>query len=102
MRMLHLPLKKKEEASEIIQTLMKVAPKEKLDTFIPSILDMRLDEFHESYPDWLKYRITGSLPVGGGFREQPEHLMDNILYIDSIYEKVCNQINEQTAKKGRQ
>lgn len=78
---------------------MKSAPRIKPDTFIPPVLEISLEEFYEIYPEWLKYRITGVLPVSGGIRDQPERVMDGLLYIDSIFEKICNQVQEQISKE---
>lgn len=70
-------------------------PKAKPDNFIPESLEMSLEDFNEIYPQWIMYRATGFLPVAGGLRDQPQRVMDGLLYIDSVFEKMCNQVQEQ-------
>lgn len=56
-----------------------------------------------AFPHWTKYRALGGkhLPYGGGFLEQPEHLMDVIMEIDSIFEKMVQQVLNQWREEDR-
>ncbi len=55
--------------------------------------------FHDleiAYPVWLRWRALGKthLPYGGGFLEQPEWLMDDLLTLDALYEQIRDLLED--------
>jgi hypothetical protein len=80
---------------------MKFAPKVDEDNSLPLELEISLDEFRAVLPDWIMWVSTGRkfLPRKGGLRDQPEHVMNVILYIDMLFEKIVAQVLEQIRSK---
>jgi hypothetical protein len=54
-----------------------------------------MERFNYIYPEWLKYHATGILPRGGGLRDQPSELMDDLLFLDSLFDKILGQVKRQ-------
>lgn len=65
------------------------------DFYLPDELEISYDEFEDCYGTWVKWRATGQRFLPTDLRRQPEPLMSNILYLDSIFEKMVNQVMEQ-------
>ena len=70
---------------------MRSFPSSKSDSFVPPVLDITEEDFHEVYPDWVRWRATARRFLPTELRKQPETLMDKLLYIDSVYEAMLNQ-----------
>jgi hypothetical protein len=80
---------------------MDALPSDESALFIPDILNISLEEFNRIFPDWVKWRATDRrfLPYAGGLRDQPTRVMDGLLYLDSIFQKMLNQYFEQMKKR---
>jgi len=65
------------------------------DFYLPDELDISLDDFKEAYDVWVKWRATDRRFLPTDLRRQPEPLMSNILYLDSIFEKMVGQVMER-------
>jgi len=64
---------------------------------LPEMFGISIERFSKALPDWLKYRALGGkhLPYRGGFLQQPNGVMDDILEIDGIFEKMVQQLFNQ-------
>jgi len=60
---------------------------------------MSIKEFEDVYPTWLQWRATEKKFLPTELRRQPQRLLDGVLYIDSLFEKITAQITEQETKK---
>jgi len=65
------------------------------DYYLPDELEISFEDFEEVYDTWVKWRATGQRFLPTELRRQPEPLMSNILYLDSIFEKMVGQVMEQ-------
>jgi len=65
------------------------------DFSLPDVLEISLDEFEDTYDTWVMWRATERRFLPTALRRQPEPLMSNILYLDSIFEKMVNQVMER-------
>jgi len=85
---------------------MRSAPSAKPDYSLPELdeIEISLEEFREAYPTWLQWRQTDKRFLPTELRKQPQPLFDNILYMDTLMEKIIGQamerIREQEAKKN--
>lgn len=79
---------------------MKSAPSKNPDYSLPEIIDLTYDEFIEAYPTWLQWRQTDRKFLPTELRKQPQPLFDNILYIDSLMEKIIGQFYERMKKEN--
>jgi len=70
------------------------------DNSLPEIMSISLDEFEDAYPTWLQWRATDRRFLPTDLRRQPEPLMSNILYIDSIFEKMVAQVLDRYREKN--
>jgi hypothetical protein len=57
---------------------------------------MTMDTFKKIYPLWTWWRATEKrfLPVLAGLRDQPQEIMDGLLYLDDIFERLLRQQQE--------
>ena len=74
---------------------MRAAPPRKPDTSLPSVLNITLAEFEAVYPTWIQWVATGRKFLPTELRKQPQYLLDTLLYLDAIMEKIVNQMMEQ-------
>lgn len=65
------------------------------DFFLPDELEISFEDFEETYDVWVKWRATDRRFLPTELRRQPEPLMSNILYLDSIFEKMVGQVMER-------
>lgn len=54
-----------------------------------------MEEFDDAYHTWVLWRATERRFLPTDLRRQPEPLMSNIIYLDSIFEKMVDQVMEQ-------
>lgn len=59
------------------------------------------EEFESVYPVWLLWRATDRRFLPTELLKQPQKLMDGILSLDDIFERIVNQIEEQRNKKKK-
>lgn len=80
---------------------MSLVPKkgDRKKSIVPAVLDMSIEEFRDVYPTWLQWRATEKKFLPSDLRRQPQKLMDGVLYLDSLYEKIEDQIKKQTEGK---
>lgn len=71
---------------------------------LPETFNISKERFDRAFPYWTNYRALGGkhLPYRGGFLEQPDMLMDDILEIDSVFEKMVQQIFKQWRDQDKQ
>jgi hypothetical protein len=58
-----------------------------------------LRRFEDAYPTWVQWRATEKKFLPTELRKQPGTLMDDILYIDSIFDNMVGQRMEQYKKQ---
>lgn len=78
---------------------MAAAPKGKPDTSLPEVLDISLKEFTAIYPTWIQWQATGKRFLPTDLRKQPQALLDGILYLDALMEKIVGQMMERMEKE---
>lgn len=78
---------------------MKSVPKSEVDNSLPLVMDIGIEEFRDIYPTWLQWRATERRFLPTELRGQPQSLLDGLLYIDAIFEKLVAQMVEQEAEK---
>jgi len=71
---------------------MRSAPSKDGDTFIPPLLEISEDDFLDVYPTWVQWRATGRRFLPTELRKQPSGVLDQLLYIDSIFDKIVEQV----------
>ena len=70
------------------------------DFSIPDELSIDLDEFHDAYHVWVLWRATGRRFLPTELRKQPEPLISTIIYLDSIFDRMADQVMEQYRESG--
>lgn len=70
---------------------------------LPEFFNISLERFHRAFPHWQKYRALGGkhLPYQGGFLQQPEGLLEDVLEIDSIFERMLQQLFKQWREQDK-
>jgi len=58
-------------------------------------MSLSLADFNKYFPTWLQWRATSRRFLPTELRGQPQKLLDGLLYIDGIFEKMVRQIEEQ-------
>lgn len=96
--------KKKAEAFEIQKVLIDLLPEKNPSHSLPEIFNISKADFDKAFPHWAEYRALNGkhLPYQGGFLDQPDQLMNNILEIDSIFEKMVQQLFSQWRSQDKQ
>ena len=80
---------------------MRSAPQENPDNSVPEIVEISYAEFMEAYPTWLQWRQTDRKFLPTELRRQPQPLFDNILYIDSLMEKIIGQYYDRMKQDNK-
>jgi len=78
---------------------MQAAPRLKASNMLPDTMELTVEEFKDIYPTWLQWRATDRRFLPTELRGQPQFLLDGLLYIDGIFEKIVSQIIDQDTKK---
>jgi hypothetical protein len=78
---------------------MRSLPRDEPDTFIPEVLDITIEDFEEVYPLWVLWQATGKRFLPNQLLEQPQVLTDQLLYVDSIFQKMVAQHDKRSKKK---
>lgn len=66
-------------------------PGPKADNSIPLDLSISLPRFEEIYPLWARWRALDKQFLPTEIQKQPEHLLDDIIYLDMLLEKMVRQ-----------
>lgn len=77
---------------------MKNVGSKKPDNAIPAELNITYDRMMEVYPMWLLWRATDRRFLPTELRKQPQDLLNDIIYIDLLMEKIVGQQLEKMDK----
>lgn len=69
--------------------------------FVPDIHEMSVERYNEVKPIWIRWRATERRFLPTELRKQPDTLMDDILYLDSVFDAMVGQRMEQYRQQNR-
>ena len=69
------------------------------DYFVPEFHPISLERFYEIKATWLQWRATDRKFLPTELRRQPDTLMNDLLYIDSVFDAMTGQRLEQYRKQ---
>jgi hypothetical protein len=70
--------------------------------FVPEFHQISLERFHEVKDVWLQWRALERKFLPTELRKQPDTLLNDILYIDSVFDAMVGQRLEQYRKQQEQ
>jgi len=63
------------------------------------MLEISLERFEKAYPTWIIYRAFDRKIPPTEIRKQPDTLLEDILYIDSVFDPMVGQRLEEYRKR---
>jgi hypothetical protein len=67
--------------------------------FVPEFHPITLERFHEIKNTWLQWRTLDRKFLPTELRKQPDTLLNDILYIDGVFDAMVGQRMEQYRKQ---